>query len=465
MPHKRTKTTKVRRVVKNQHPVPLPAQFLMTNFSPTWELGPAELVTKRKVGRRTVPENLLWGRCADIAYAFEVDWPKIGWQLQCLRNRADASPDEVRNALQPLRDQNGRERLSLLLRPTSIPATSNDVRRALGAVVEARKKSPRLEELYSAKLERFAQARRAVYEASQKHRQQLKEEITRRIGNRGQLKAERDAKERSLAAAQRKLNEANPNQREAANVELSKSQADFEKCKESLRVEENIISGLKESLALATKANWSLARKEKRKCVRQLKELKAERKRQSIEADRLDTLYRDQAAGFSRQDFLRFLSQKRAHHNPRQLAKAVAGLPEMGCRESFAKNRNHLFPSEYHLNCRVFEVIDRAWSKRDRHNSRLGDLLQREISRLPKTKVVNGKRVPNYLRQFLHEKRADLDWVIEHCVKVIPRPHPGEMPYIVTAKFLENLSRPRTSLERVLSAHGEGEQEVPPNDC
>ncbi len=463
MPPRRSKTTKVREEAKTQEPTAnpsrIPAELVGPSFITSLATGLLEGAPEKELAKQRAAADL-WGRCADIAYAFEVEWPRIGWQLRCLRGRKKASPDAVRDAVEPIRDQNGRERLALLLRPTSIPATSDDVRRTRGELVEARIKGQGLEESYSAQLERFTEARRAVYEASQKHGQQLKVEISRRIGNRIQLKAEYAAKERSLAAAQRKLDKANPNHREAAKAELSRSRSDFEKCQESLGAEESIISDLKKRLAAATRKNWTLARGEQRKRLRRLKELKAERRKQSAEVDRLDTLYRDQAAGFSRADFLKFVVEKRAEHHPRKLAKAVAGLPEIACRESVAQCRNHDFPSEYHFNYRVFEVIDRAWSKRDRDNLPLGDLVQEEISRLPKTKVVNGKRVPNYLRQSLHEKRADLERAIKHCGAVTPCPHPGEMPYVVTAKFLENMSRQRTTLERVLCDRTEDESSV-----
>jgi hypothetical protein len=41
---------------------------------------------------------------------------------------------------------------------------------------------------------------------------------------------------------------------------------------------------------------------------------------------------------------------------------------------------------------------------------------------------------------------------IDECLKLKPRPHPGEAPYIMTRGFLEKMSpKPTSALERVLS--------------
>ncbi|HLW55557.1 MAG TPA: hypothetical protein VKW06_22200 [Candidatus Angelobacter sp.] len=306
-------------------------------------------------------------------------------------------------------------------------------------------------------LEEFNDARRAVRDASLKHSQELKQEITRRISNRVKLKKEYTTKGNFLTVAQREFDKAEFRYREAAKIELSNRNFDFKKGKDELENEERIISGLKESLALATKPNWLVAREEKKKRLKALKETKDERKSQCAEADELDRLYQDQAAGFARNDILRFFAERRAHHHPRQFARAIAGLPEMGCRDSFRKSEKFPFEGPPHINFQVFEVIEKAWTKRRTQKfSSMLQLVDQQIKRLPKTVPYLEKRVPNYLPQYLQENRRHLEEAIRLCESAKRQPQSGEVPYSVTARFLESVARPRTGLERILSQSAPG---------
>jgi hypothetical protein len=408
----------------------------------------------RRLGRRSaVPDNIFWGRLNDLAYLFEENWPFIGWRLQCIRSHGRHSPpDEIRDALQPLHSKYHGDRVAFLLRPTSVAATSDEVRRTLLRLGEARTKLRALEDAYKRQLEEFNDARRAVRDASLRHSQELKQEITRRISNRVKLKKEYATKENSLTVAQREFDKAGSRYREAAKIELSNRHFDFKKCKEELESEERIIFGLKERLALATKPNWLVAREEKKKRLKALKETKAKRKSQYAEADELDRLYQDQAAGFARNDILRFFAERRAHHHPRQVARAIAGLPEMGCRDSFRKSEKFPFEGQPHINFQVFEVIDKACTNRKPRNPLpLLQLVDQQIKRVPKTIPYCERRVPNYLLRFLQENRRHLEEAIRMCESGKQQPQPGELPYIVTVRFLENIATPKTDLERILS--------------
>ena len=362
----------------------------------------------RTLGRPTVPRNILWGRVSDITLLFEVNWWNIGWQIECLRNSGEPykAAEAVRKALEPLRGKHGQDRIALLLRPTSIAATSNDVRRTLNILVAARKKNVALQQSYDAQVESFREAKRAVRETSHKQREGLKREITRRTGVLLQLKNERTANNMAFVTAEKKLSVVNPRKLQTAESELSKARADLEGSKDSIQVEEGIIRDLKQHLRAATKENWLLAREEVKKRLKKLKDIKAGLKEQVAEVGQLEMRYQDQAAGFARQDLLRFLVEKRAHHNPRQLAKAVAGLPEMGCRESFANCEKLAFDREPQTDFQVFELIARAWANRRPGKPQpLIELIRKQINRVPKTALYNGERVSNYLYIYLHCQR------------------------------------------------------------
>lgn len=409
---------------------------------------------KRKPGRPTVPDNILRGRRQAIAHLFEVNWAYIGWQIHCLRNPGDspASQDDVRKAFEPLQGQSGEERIGFLLRAKSILATSDDVRKTLGELDDARKHLSDVQQAYDAQAKRFTQARGAVQETTQKHKRELQREITRRIGVQVQLKSEYAAKEKHVAVAEKAVAHASPRHLDRAKAELSNSRMQFEQCKESVQTEGKIIDGLKARLTAATRANWLLAREEKKKRLRRLKELKANLKTQRNEVERLNSLYLDQAAGFARGDLLEFFVKRQPRHDPRTLANAIAGLPEMGCRASSPRCEAIPFDNAPHTDFQAFEVIARAWERRVPGKPRpLMELIRIQLRTVPKNLLFHGERVPNDLHRYFHDNRRDLEQAINYCRILRPRPPVGRVPYIVTARFLENVSRQKTNRERVLS--------------
>jgi len=150
--------------------------------------------------------------------------------------------------------------------------------------------------------------------------------------------------------------------------------------------------------------------------------------------------------------YLKTLS-KPVQHQRWLIASWIAGLPEMGCRQSFTTCRKIPFQRDPHPNFKVFEVIARLWAKRDPNKPQgLAHLIKKEIDRVPKTWVFNGERVPNYFREYLQKHQPILKTAIESCWNLKPRPHPSKVPYVATTMFLETVSREQSStLARVLS--------------
>jgi hypothetical protein len=150
----------------------------------------------------------------------------------------------------------------------------------------------------------------------------------------------------------------------------------------------------------------------------------------------------DQESYFCRCELLDFLhSEGRYAVNPRPLAKALAGLPYMRWRQSYArcsKMSYRLEPREWY---RTFAVIRKLWGNR-RHadfNDTAVDLFRDLILNLPKK---------SYTRNFLATNWRDLRHAIEECWKA---EHVSDsIPFIITANFVRNLGRPKGNVERVL---------------
>jgi len=390
----------------------------------------------------------------------EVHWPYIGWDLQCLRTPVPNRPPEViRKVFERLRDLPGRDLIASLLRPTSVPATSLEVRNAYRALADARKQLGDTQSAYNAQAASCEEAGRAVHQASPEHRRSLQEEITRRIASRIKLQAECQTKQSLLTAAEKRIPKGEPPLGQPAKIEISALRTEYEKPKQALETEERILRDLKKQHDAATTQHWIQAREIEAKRTAKLKELAAELREFGKGLRRLETLFDDQAAGFAQQDFMNFMIDRRSRLQPRQLAKALAGLPLIPCRESFKQCREFPFPADPYINYELFEVINRAWAKHDPAVVDLNlhqRLFEEEIDRLPKTRPWNGTKVPNWVREKFESNRRELNRAIQECWTLGPLP--GQVPYIITAKFLENISQQqqRTALERVLSDSSEG---------
>jgi hypothetical protein len=400
---------------------------------------------KNPIGRPTVKNNILLGRRDDIAQMLETDWALVGWKLRCLRNRTKQPrfPEEVRLALEPLREKHGAQRIAFLLRPTSIPATSDEVRRTYTMLGEARESLQTIRPVNERGVSHFKDVWRAYYETSGKYRQELKIEITRRIQNVVRLTEECADKERIRRKVEK---QATP------ESELINAQALLKTCQEALRDEKELIRGLKDRLEMASDNNRSRVREMARAQLKRLRQTRTELQQLTITVQRLESVYEDQAAGFARKDFLDFSIDHRGRHHPRQIANALAGLPEMGCRQSVTTCRKMPFPRDPHPHFKVFEVIERVWKKGNNRNRQISELITAEISRIPKTWKFYGQRVPYFFRDYLQNNQLSLQKAIHAAWNLKPRPHPEEVPYTATMLFLESVSKQQNSaLARVLS--------------
>lgn len=402
--------------------------------------------------------NVLWGHCSEIAYLLEMNWHKIGWELQLLRTpTADRTPDAIQRAFEPLRGEYRHDLIHSLLRPTSVSATRTELQTTCELLVCARQKLIDAQSPYDSQLERCQESDRAVSEADPKRRKELQTEITRRIGNCLMFKQECKTTQSRIAAARAKLRNMTLPLRKAMEMEISALEMEYNKSQQGLEVEEKILRDSKKRHDAATKQNWTWAKEVAEKRRAELNRLEKHLQECKRETERLEALYQDQGAGFARKDLLKFLVEKRALHHPGQLARAIAGLPGLSSRESFARCGKSPFPREPHQNWELFEVVARAWEKRDRN---AGDpqlhiqLFEDEIEGLPETRRWQGEDVPNFIREKFVNNPQELREAIRECLR--SKPLPGAVPYVITAKFLDNISRrqeeqqQRTALERVL---------------
>jgi len=160
------------------------------------------------------------------------------------------------------------------------------------------------------------------------------------------------------------------------------------------------------------------------------------------ERDALSRKLLDQESYFYRAELLDFLHSPRYAVKPRPLANALAGLPQMRWRQSHSRCSKMPNDSESHLWYRTCETIRKIW----RHRHQEFDEAPVEFFRA--ALLILPKKVGD-VRQSLLENWRDLRLAIEECWN-LKRPAES-VPFVITAKFVQNRSRPKSTVEQVLA--------------
>ena len=163
------------------------------------------------------------------------------------------------------------------------------------------------------------------------------------------------------------------------------------------------------------------------------------------ESKELDQRVRNEETYWYCSQLLDFLSKGRYVIEPLQLANAMAGLPEMGWRESSDRCSKMARSSAFgHFHYGVFEVVSRIWGRRPK------DIEEAPIEFF-RAQILGLPQKGNGARDAFCRGWRDLRLAIEECWAA----KHGEdfMPYAITSAFLRNHLRQKTEVERILDEH------------
>jgi hypothetical protein len=145
-------------------------------------------------------------------------------------------------------------------------------------------------------------------------------------------------------------------------------------------------------------------------------------------AQSLYSQYEDERAFFAQSEMLRFLLSSRYSFSPVNLANAIAGLPEMGWRQSAKRCSRHQARLQDGPLYWLFKLIRRAISEPEVAGLSLREVVKAKIQ---KRKGKLDHRALEARRAWYHLYRA-IDAVVEE------RHHPGALPYRILAKYQQN---------------------------
>ena len=176
--------------------------------------------------------------------------------------------------------------------------------------------------------------------------------------------------------------------------------------------------------------------------------------------EELEERFAEQAAYFSLHQLLEFMKRGYAQ-NPRVLANALAGIPDIGCRRSFTLCSGEKSPQGHSLRYQVFRFIQKTWQNRDRGPATsLVEEFRSAILREPRVVKENDPKghgpAPerrtgrdNYVRTFLCEKWRYLRLALERLR--LARIHPRAVPYVIASRLYANIGLLTTAHDQALA--------------
>jgi hypothetical protein len=325
-------------------------------------VGPARIFQKWKVstetenkrGRPTIPDNFLMGSRNAWQSLFEEYWAEIGWLLILIRDTRSSTVDDVRAALAPIKGRPHSEIATPFWSGSPEPTKVPDLR------------ANRIE---LSKLDIKTQRMRAEF---------------------GDL-------QRLCQEADRALEGAATEVKEAIQVEVKRRQGRMQRADDDIKAVEE-------------------------------------------EYRYLDKSVRDKEAYLYSSELLDFLSGRRYAIEPLNLANALAGLPEMKWRQSFSRcsefHDEHLERFSY----RVFRAIDLLWNRR-------GNEFEEAPIEFFRTEILKRSNFDTVVEKSLCGNWRDLRLAITECWNT--KQQSSHVPYAISSVYLERLNRLKSDADRV----------------
>jgi hypothetical protein len=166
----------------------------------------------------------------------------------------------------------------------------------------------------------------------------------------------------------------------------------------------------------------------------------------------LENTLKEQEASYAQQELGAFIGSRRHAHSPLTLARALAGLPEVGAPQSYRRSAGRLEMRWPTFQFWIFEIIKKAWKdRRDKSSTPFLNRLQKRV-RAIRTVVGRNKKPDHYARGL--QQHLSTNWrYLKQAVEAtdLKRAHADEVPYLVLGDFARRIASATSSTERVLA--------------
>ena len=175
----------------------------------------------------------------------------------------------------------------------------------------------------------------------------------------------------------------------------------------------------------------------------------------AIQQDRaaLELTLTDQEAAFAQHELCVFLRKRKYAHSPHRVARAMAGLPDIGAWQSYRRCDEYPESPQWPtIQFRIFAIIAKAWQQRSDRSKRA--LLARVQKRVRAIRTMDRKRRPDHhsigLQRYFFENWSYLVQAVEKTD--VGRANPVSVPYLVFGSFMKRVAQATSPTERVLAS-------------
>lgn len=412
-------------------------------------------VFKTGPGRPSLDETYLRTRRDALIWNIEPLWHYIGRSLQAARELED-----VRKAFEVV-TAGGKhaDQLTPVLRLSSEPATAAQLALTRTKLGNANKELYKKTEECRVAAEHYEDCDRMAFVLSEEFKRRLDTDLASRLENVRSIKIQITNLTGKIHGMELRRKRAGQS---LETEELSKLRDELCKLEKDREADEKVCHQLKDRIATITPDNRKIVTEELAKRKQSFDAAKQARDSANIEQETILQTLLNQEAFYFRQQILDFICESRYGLTPRNLANAIAGLPYVTSRRSAeicAKLENDLEPFR---NYRVFLFVKQVLNRHQKQGRiALIQLFEREIRDLPKfvlagrspdavgkNKATRKKR-PNDFRAYLAENWYYLKRAIKEGLR--QKLDASDVPYVVTAKYLEDLESPETPVEPILA--------------
>lgn len=392
----------------------------------------------RGPGKPTISDDELLEQSDHWTYLLETYWGEVGFRLRHARNLAG-----IRAALTPISKTGyAYYPFALLVRPGIESANSENISKSKQDLAKAIKRWTEAEKEKNEMAKPFNIAKQAADEISPDAERVLKQRLRETKINLSQKKS--DIRKTKLLLEK------------VASSDRNSLEAQLASLRNECSGQEESIGQMEQRLQNMTPAHREPVSKvleQRRGALMAAQKMVSE---SDAEVKAIEARLSDEQAHYCQQQLLAFIQGKRYECAPRRLANAIAGLPVIGCRQSALRCsalRYHKEPGQAY---KVFLLVEEVWRKQKGASvNHYFDLFREAVCNLPKNQLMEipgeqkKKMVENWFRQFLAENWFYLKNAIKQAMQNYE--HPDKVPYLVVAKFYENMAKPRFPID-VLTA-------------
>gem|GEM_PF-5355293 len=295
---------------------------------------------------------------------------------------------------------------------------------------------------------KYAEAERLVFCLSPKFKSQLEWDLRQRIH---QIRALKIAKSRTKARLKKYeiLKKKSAKRRTKKHKDYTAYlETKLQRIEKDIRADGKVCIDLSSRLRLATAENHTIAMEELETKKKGRDSAVAEFTQATKVCDEMQSKLLDEEAFIFRNELLNFIKSGKYAIEPRQIAKALAGLPYSTCRRSAERCASLSSTIPVSLNHQLFLFISSCWERRiERGQLPLIDWFRQEVLGLRKWFRLEGRKQGNPLRD-----RLVTDWYfLRKALEAASVPISGTIPkhYFIAQQFISQSLNPNDPLERI----------------